>query len=156
MRAAKDGADMAEHVLPAFCGGSQTVPGHEAPLAKGLARKGSGDSRCADVPGAVWLERQDRHRGRDLPAKLASPMRCRARASSRPLARRNGVATAMPGRTNSLPTGAAWHLSLIGFLAKDHAARPQCEGERQLSRVLLCFRIVNPLQCPAVEMRAGF
>jgi len=38
-RAAKDGEGKAERVLPAFCGGSQTVPGHEAPLAKSRAER---------------------------------------------------------------------------------------------------------------------
>ena len=33
---------------------------------RGLARQGSGNSRCAEAPGAARLEGQDRHRGRDL------------------------------------------------------------------------------------------
>lgn len=36
MRASKDGAGKAEHVLSAFCGGLQTVLGHEASRGKGL------------------------------------------------------------------------------------------------------------------------
>jgi hypothetical protein len=44
MRASKDGQGRAEHVLPAFCSGLQTVLGHEASRGKGF-----------EIPGALRL-----------------------------------------------------------------------------------------------------
>ena len=61
MRASKDSEGKAEHVLSAFCSSLQTVS-----RTRGLAQQGSGNSRCAEAPGAARLEGQDRHRGRNL------------------------------------------------------------------------------------------
>jgi len=65
MRASKDGEGKAEHVLSAFCGGLQTVLGHEASRGQRLR-----DSRRPAALGAARPERQDRHRRRDLLSKI--------------------------------------------------------------------------------------
>ena len=49
---------------------------------RGLAQQGSGNSRCAEAPGAARLEGQDRHRGRNL---LPEIDRCENRRTRRRL-----------------------------------------------------------------------
>ncbi|MGH6848537.1 MAG: hypothetical protein ACREC0_14235 [Methylocella sp.] len=79
--------------------------------------------------------------GDAISGKNRSSMRWRARASPRFRARRKCIATAMPGRANSLPTGAAWCLFLIGPLSKDGAERPRSKRECQLQGF---FRVAVP------------
>ena len=50
--------------------------------ARGLAQQGSGNSRCAEAPGAARLKGQDRHRGRNL---LPEIDRCENRRTRRRL-----------------------------------------------------------------------
>ena len=49
MRVAKDGEGKAEHVLPAFCGSAQTVPGHDASARQGPRARAKG----LEIPDAL-------------------------------------------------------------------------------------------------------